>query len=191
MIAVDLDGEATVLDDDWTMFGPQFDAPAWSQQQQDDEQLERLADFPEQHGWSRVMKIASAVTAVGIGAVTVALWFSPGGHTEPVPTPPPPAAAAPTTPFVMPDESPTVNQITPDGEYLHVMAEAGVRWTNPDRVIHDGHNMCDYLETNPTIPLADLVSQVAAKSPGLNIDQVRAVVISAIDVYCPQFKEQQ
>lgn len=78
--------------------------------------------------------------------------------------------------------------ITPDGQYLHEMAEGGVKWTDPAGVIHDGHKMCDYLDAHPT-PLGDMVTEVAARSPGMNTTQVRAVVMAAVNVYCPQDKD--
>ncbi len=201
MIIVTPDGEA-ILDNDPTLFGPQIDGHAWSQvsddthdwPHSDESKKERLAvdvDYEEKAGWPWVVKIAAAVTAVGIAVLATSLWFSTHGNGEPVADPPASSTAAPTElpepTFVMPDDSaiPAADQITDDGRYLHQLHQDGVKWTDPTAVITDAHRICSYMDAHPT-SIADMITGAEARSPGEQPKVVRSVVLSAVEAYCPR-----
>lgn len=87
LLRVDLtpsDDEATVIDGDATMLGPQFDQQAWSTEEPPDEMSERHHSW--RHTWRYVGAMMGAAVIV-LGLIGLIHWETHHGQTPPTPTP--------------------------------------------------------------------------------------------------------
>jgi hypothetical protein len=138
LIAVGLDGEATVLDQDSedTAFGPQIDAQAWSTGEPPIE----VAPYhePHHHDWAHVVRVAAVIgAAVCLVLAGLGLLMNPPWH--PDADPPPVVVTTPTPtpvdnqilaeqpdppPLVMPTE--VAAHISRDGDYFGRLRAKGL-----------------------------------------------------------------
>jgi Protein of unknown function (DUF732) len=76
---------------------------------------------------------------------------------------------------------------TSDGQFLQLITQADLTFTDPAAAAADGHRVCDVM-TAYGYTVNQTVVVEANATPGMDTVEVRSVVIAAVAAYCPQFQ---
>lgn len=166
--------------------GPDAVAPAWSREDDEDNEPEPAAD---RQTWQSTWRKAGALFVGGLavaGAIVAAFWvLSPRAAPPPAKGGAAPASSTTATASAAPSASPTSIASTPeqDNNYIQALNDRGISFANPDAAVYNGKMVCEDIRQGMTVP--QIVAEFRASNPALGADADAYVTIS-VHAYCPQ-----